>query len=817
MRRSGCAAGVADAATEVWAWHAIRLIAPCVLMLVLVHGAHLAHAQVQPPTITFMSQHGAPRGVKTALIVIGTNLRDADAVLFDDPRITGHIVSIEDQGEPGPVQQAGQTPTQTPTPTPNRVVAHKVELRVDVSMPMGLEIGMHAFRVRTPLGSTELHTFAIGYVTEVAEQEPNDAAADAQVLTLPVTVNGRLQEPGDVDYYRFDAKAGQQLVLNVDAASLGARMDSIIELSDETGTVIARNDDASWETRDSRIIQTFAKSGRYTLKVFDSQGGGNQGRGNQFFYRLTIGTLPLVTSVFPLGGARDAALTLALEGTNLGARKIVRLRPASQASTQTDTRPVDLHATDGRPFNSIRVARGDYPEIIENDRLSGSASGQRIRTPVTINGRIDRRTDGSSADIFRFHARKGQKLVFAVAAERLGSPLDAVIEVLDARGRSIPRALVRAVWSTTVELSDVGSTAGGFQVLSAAGLHAGDFILVDREVMQVRTLPAGPGLGMELTNFRGRRYSYLGTSGAGHAVTSPVYKVDTYPPGTVLSPNGLPTVELTYRNDDGGPEYGKDSYLDFTAPADADYLVRIADGRGESGRTYAYRLTIAPPRPDFTVFVDQSNPNVSSGTRVPISVFAYRNDGFDGPIEVQLTGLPAGLETSTGVILPGNSDVSLAISSGDVAPATSAPFEVIARATVDGRLVTRRARLDGMVPVVTATMLPSDVRIVSVEPSVVQLQPGERAKVHVVIARADGFKGRVPLRLLNLPFGLRIPDVGSTGIVVAEERNERDFTIEADAASGPLEQTLYLATNELTSAPLQLRVTRSSAVHGSSK
>ena len=37
------------------------------------------------------------------------------------------------------------------------------------------------------------------------------------------------------------------------------------------------------------------------------------------------------------------------------------------------------------------------------------------------------------------------------------------------------------------------------------------------------------------------------------------------------SPNGLPVFDLGYRNDDGGPTFGKDSRLEFTAPATGTY------------------------------------------------------------------------------------------------------------------------------------------------------------------------------------------------------------------------------------------------------
>ncbi len=158
--------------------------------------------------------------------------------------------------------------------------------------------------------------------------------------------------------------------------------------------------------------------------------------------------------------------------------------------------------------------------------------------------------------------------------------------------------------------------------------------------------------------------------------------MEIHPPGTKLSPNGLPQFTLENRNDDGGPLYGKDPYLDFTAPADGEFLVRLADTRGRGGRDFAYRLTIAPPRPDFTVFLNPANPNVPRGSRVPVTVTAFRHDGFDGPIHVKLTGLPPGVESSSGVILPGHTSVAITVSASEDASAATSPFSVIAEAKV---------------------------------------------------------------------------------------------------------------------------------------
>ena len=77
------------------------------------------------------------------------------------------------------------------------------------------------------------------------ESEPNGDIAAAQPLSIPASVTAAIGSPGDVDFYAFDAKAGEQWVIETSAArpSLGdaaAPTDTVIEVLTESGERIER-------------------------------------------------------------------------------------------------------------------------------------------------------------------------------------------------------------------------------------------------------------------------------------------------------------------------------------------------------------------------------------------------------------------------------------------------------------------------------------------------------------------------------------------------------------------------------------------------
>src|SRR5205823_2087388 len=66
----------------------------------------------------------------------------------------------------------------------------------------------------------------------VAEEEPNDGFKDAQAVKVGQTIDGAIGRAQDVDVYRFEAKAGDKVVIEAFAARLGSALDSLLQLYD---------------------------------------------------------------------------------------------------------------------------------------------------------------------------------------------------------------------------------------------------------------------------------------------------------------------------------------------------------------------------------------------------------------------------------------------------------------------------------------------------------------------------------------------------------------------------------------------------------
>jgi hypothetical protein len=155
-----------------------------------------------------------------------------------------------------------------------------------------------------------------------------------------------------------------------------------------------------------------------------------------------------------------------------------------------------------------------------------------------------------------------------------------------------------------------------------------------------------------------------------------------------LHPNAFPT------------RCGDPPAFRLTAPADGDYtvLVTAADGAVNSGPRCAYRLRVGPPAPDFRAVVmprgrdEPAAANVLADGDAGLDVFIDRRDGFDGPVTVTATGLPAGVSV-TPLTLHGDERWAVLVLRGAAKLADGVQaISVTATAEVAGKPVTRVAR-----------------------------------------------------------------------------------------------------------------------------
>jgi hypothetical protein len=799
------------------------------LTIAMLAVASIAAAQTAPPTLQKVSPTGAQRGTRVTMTVEGTNIGGATRFIFSEPGFATTITAVKEV----PIEKPAMAKGVVRTDAPIEDKAKKYEVTAEVTIAPNVPHAVHAFRVETPLGVSNLLRFAVSSLLEIAEREPNEAGA-AQKVTLPSTLVGALGTAGDVDAYEFRARAGEEMVFQVVARPLGSRLDSTVRLLDAQGQLLASNNDVDLSC-DSVLTWRFAEAGSYTLTIEDVEHGGGA---NGFAYRIHAGALPYVTGVFPLGVPTGKTADVSVAGVNLGDR--ATLRVAGDASALVGrTIPISASASAGSAINRKGVALGAYPEALEAEPNDEPAVAQALTIPSTVNGRVWTRDADSRAgatradqDLFRFTARKGQKLVLDVTAQQLGSPLDSIIEILNADGRIVPRAAIRCVARTEISLNDPDSGRRSMRLATWNELAVNDHLLVGDELLQIASMPTHPDDDVQLMSYRGGRLTLLDTSARNHSVGEAVYKVEIHPPGTRFEPNGMPVFQIDYVNDDGGSRFGgRDSRLHFDAPADGDYFVRLRDVRGLDGERYAYRLTLREPAPDFEVTFDPKSFNIQRGGRVSLTVTADRKDGFDDAIDVELHDLPEGLTATSGRIPAGAATTVLMLAAADEAtfsrqkamlpsmypttrggsggPSSSEIYDVpgivtlklVGRATIDGRQVAHEAEMTELVGVIA--MAPKPDLVVTTDATRIELAPGKDVTLTVKVERHNGFTGRVPVSVMNLPHGVRVDDVGLNGVMITEQETSRVVHIVAESWVQPQIQPLLIVGRVEVNSPLR--------------
>ncbi len=293
-----------------------------------------------------------------------------------------------------------------------------------VSNPLPFHVGQVPEFSRKPMLTSTLHV--LGKEAQSLRKRPDDEVEDR--ITVPCTVNGQIAS-GEVNRYRFEARKGQRLVIT----TLGRQLvpfladavpgwfQPVLALYDAKGKEVAYDDDYRFNP-DPTIFYEVPQDGEYAFEIHDSIYRGRE----DFVYRITVGELPFVTSIFPLGRRVGEPGAIKMKGWNL---EEAELTPPAQDA------PAGIRwiAANRKGFISNRVpfALDPVPECFEREPNNNRGHAQKVTLPIIINGRIGRPDDW---DVFQFAGKSNDTVVAEVTARRLESPLDSVIKLTDAKG-----------------------------------------------------------------------------------------------------------------------------------------------------------------------------------------------------------------------------------------------------------------------------------------------------------------------------------------------------------------------------------------------
>ena len=285
----------------------------------------------------------------------------------------------------------------------------------------------------------------------------------------------------------------------------------------------------------------------------------------------------------------------------------------------------------------------------------------------------------------------------------------------------------------------------------------------------------------------------------------------------------------------------KDSRIEWIAPADGEYELRVRDANYFGSKDHVYYLAAKFQKEDFTLVLDDGRIPLGPGESIARVVTVERRNGFDGEVKLSVRGLPKGVQALESYVPAGWKQANLVLTAAADAPMDVRDVEVVGSAMIkssDGRLhaIERIAKAfetfgeagqTNYSPVRTATVAVAEASdlILECSPKEFTLHPGESVTVRVKITR-NKYKGPLELnvivwnltqRLNKLPEGIVLDELHSR-TSLAENETEGQVTLRALPHAVPFENQQMVVLGQITynrvfmtrvAAPFRMTVARS--------
>ena len=364
-----------------------------VILSVILLAGHSANAR--PPEIRNVNVRGFQIGQPTVVTIDGVDLLPAPKLWLNTNAVDAAIDDKQSNA--------------------NRLV-------LTATLPNEITPGVAQLRLATNEGVSNSVTVALDRLPQLPISET--------IAALPASLHGSVPGSG-VSKTSFTGKAGEDVLIEVEAKRLGSKLRPVVHLLDAQRVQVAWAMPSRTLAGDCRIATKLPRDGQYTIEIHDLQ----YAPPGVSFFRLKVGQWQFADLAFPPAVTRGQEVALELLGASGGAKLPFK------APMDGDVIPTAFPNPQAASGSPPGVLLSSLIELVEFNVATGGSpvASQASSTgeppvpsiPVAISGRLDA---PGQLDQYRFAVTVGAKLTFEVFAERFGSRVDAVLELRNKDG-----------------------------------------------------------------------------------------------------------------------------------------------------------------------------------------------------------------------------------------------------------------------------------------------------------------------------------------------------------------------------------------------
>ena len=377
-----------------------------------------AFAELPSPRFDRLTPLGAVAGSSVEVQVQGSDIEDLQSLVFDHAGITAKPLEGKDLNK---------------------------ERKFTVTIAADVPEGTYDARLLSKWGVSSPRLFVVSHgLSDVAEKEPNNDPAIAQLLSVNSALNGQ-SDGNDRDVFRLALKSGERVIIDCQSSRLDTQLDAVMQVLTADEKQLASGGD--YFGRDPFIDFTAPADGDYLVVVHDlSYRGGLP-------YRLIVSNRPFVENVFPraiqlgqtvevtawgrnLNGHSEAKFPLSVPATAAIGKYLFLEHPTAHSVAPTAA-TCTLSGFQFRPdiggpsLTPQTMLLSDSPVTLEQEPNDTLEKPQAITLPAVISGKFDQLRD---ADWFELSVEENGPYTVEVYCERIAGQADPYVVFVDEKG-----------------------------------------------------------------------------------------------------------------------------------------------------------------------------------------------------------------------------------------------------------------------------------------------------------------------------------------------------------------------------------------------